>query len=51
VIPFFSKELPLKKLEIQEKIISHTLAQKKDNLFFIEKQRLFFLNFNQVNAC
>jgi hypothetical protein len=42
------KKATINEVSAKRKIISHTLTQKKGNLFFIEKQRLFFLNFNQV---
>ena len=42
------KRATINEVSAKRKITSYTLAQKKDNLFFIEKQQLFFLNFNQV---
>ena len=45
------KRATFKEVSAKRKITSHALTRKKDNLFFIEKQQLFFLNFNQVNAC
>ena len=42
------KRATINEVSAKRKITSHMLTQKKDNLFFIEKQQLFFLNFNQV---
>jgi hypothetical protein len=42
------KRATFKEVSAKRKITSHALTRKKDNLFFIEKQPLFFFNFNQV---